>query len=163
MIITTQKFGDLEIPENKIITMEKPILGFEHLKQYCLVEREDSEPFLWYQAIDDPSISFLVVNPLLFYPDFRIEVNPREIEELRVNDIATIETYAIVTIPKEARMMSLNLQGPILINTETCLAKQLIMVNSQYRVKHYVLRDMEKQEEKTRRSEKESIKTAVPV
>jgi flagellar assembly factor FliW len=163
MIISTQKFGDLEIPEDKIIRMEKPILGFEHLKKYCLVERDDCEPFLWYQAVDDPNISFLVVNPLLFYPDFRIEVNPREIEELRVRDVATVETYAIVTVPKDPQKMSLNLQGPILINTETCLAKQLIMVNSQYLVKHYVLQDLEKQTEKSGEEEEETIKTAVPV
>jgi flagellar assembly factor FliW len=159
MKISTIKFGDLEIPENNIINMEKPILGFEHLKKYCLIEREDCEPFLWFQSIEEPSVSFLVVNPIIFYPDYRIEVNPKEIEELQVHDVRKVETYVIVTIPQEPTQLSVNLQGPILINTETCLAKQLVMVNSSYHVKHFILNDLDKA-----MVEKEEVaEVAVPV
>jgi flagellar assembly factor FliW len=140
MIISTLRFGELEIPDDKIIAMEKPVLGFEQLKKYCLVEREDCEPFLWFQSLEDPAIAFLVVNPVIFYPDYRIEVNPKEIEELLVNDVRTVETYVIVTVPQDPQRISINLQGPILINTDSRLAKQLVMVNSDYRVKHYILK-----------------------
>jgi len=143
MIISTIRFGDLKIPSDKIITMEKPILGFEQLKQYCIIEREDCEPFLWYQSVEDPAVAFLIVNPIIFYPDYRIEVNPKEIEELLVSDVKTIETYVIVTIPNDPHRMSVNLQGPILINTKSRLAKQLVMVNSNYRVKHFLLKSLE--------------------
>jgi flagellar assembly factor FliW len=140
MIISTLRFGELEIPDDKIITMEKPVLGFEQLKKYCLVEREDCEPFLWFQSLEDPAIAFLVINPVIFYPDYRIEVNPKEIEELLVDDVKAVETYVIVTLPQDPQRISINLQGPILINTDSRLAKQLVMVNSDYRVKHYILK-----------------------
>jgi len=143
MKVTTLRFGELEIPDDKIIVMSKPILGFENLKRYCLIEREDCEPFLWYQSIDDPASAFPVVNPLLFCPEYRIEVNPREVEELKIRDVKSVETYAIVTITPDPNNMSINLQGPILINTETCLAKQLILVNSGYEIKYYVMRQGE--------------------
>jgi len=143
MIISTLRFGELEVPGDKIITMEKPVLGFEQLKQYCIVERDDCEPFLWFQSLEDPAIAFLIVNPVIFYPDYRIEVNPKEIEELLVNDVKTIETYVIVTVPQDPQRMSINLQGPILINTESRLAKQLVMVNSEYRVKHFIMKSTE--------------------
>ncbi len=146
MKITSLRFGTLEIPEDKIISMPKPILGFEQLTRYCIIEREDSEPFLWYQSVEDPSVAFIVVNPLFFYPDYRIEVNPKEIEELKVSDVRAVETYVIVTIPTDPRNMTANLQGPILINTETRLAKQMILVNSDYRVKHFILGQTERDE-----------------
>ncbi len=146
MKIRTIRFGELEIPDEKIITMSKPILGFENLKRYCLIEREDCEPFLWYQSIEDPAAAFPVVNPLLFCPDYKIEVNPREIEELHIRDVKSVETYTIVTIPADPANMTINLQGPILINTETCLAKQLVLVNSGYDVKYYVMRGTSKQD-----------------
>lgn len=146
MKITSLRFGTLEIPEDKIISMPKPILGFEQLTRYCIIEREDSEPFLWYQSVEDPSVAFIVVNPLFFFPDYRIEVNPKEIEELRVSDVRSVETYVIVTIPADPRNMTANLQGPILINTETRLAKQMILVNSDYRVKHFILGQTERDE-----------------
>lgn len=146
MKIRTIRFGELEIPDEKIITMSKPILGFENLKRYCLIERKDCEPFLWYQSIEDPAAAFPVVNPLLFFPDYKIEVNPREIEELHIRDVKSVETYTIVTIPADPANMTINLQGPILINTETCLAKQLVLVNSGYDVKYYVMRGTSKQD-----------------
>ena len=133
MKITSLRFGTLEIPEDKIISMPKPILGFEQLTRYCIIEREDSEPFLWYQSVEDPSVAFIVVNP-------------KEIEELRVSDVRSVETYVIVTIPADPRNMTANLQGPILINTETRLAKQMILVNSDYRVKHFILGQTERDE-----------------
>jgi len=138
MQISTLRFGPLDIPEDNIISMPKPILGFEHLTRYCILEREDSEPFLWFQSVEDPAVAFIVVNPLFFYPEYRIEVNPKEIEELKVSDVRAVETYVIVTIPSDPRNMTANLQGPILINTETRLAKQMILVNSDYRVKHFI-------------------------
>jgi flagellar assembly factor FliW len=139
MHITTLRFGELEIPEEKMIEMPKPVLGFEHLKKYCLIEREDSEPFLWFQSLEDPATAFIVVNPLFFFPDYRIEINPKEIEELHVNNVRDVETYVIVTVPPDPVKMTVNLQGPLLINTETRLAKQLILVNSDYGVKHSLL------------------------
>ncbi len=143
MKISTLKFGELDVPETKIITMVKPILGFENLRRYVIVEREDSEPFLWFQSADDPGVVFIIVNPLYFYPEYRIEVNPKEVEELRINDVKAVETYVIVTIPGDPSRMTANLQGPVLINTESRLAKQLVMAGSEYGVKHYLLTDFD--------------------
>ncbi len=141
MRITTLRFGEIEIPDDKIIHMAKPVLGFEQLKDFCIIEGDDFEPFLWFQSIDEPTVAFIIVNPLLFYHNYRIEVNPREIEELRVADVKTVETYVIVSIPADPQKMSINLQGPILINTRTRLAKQLVLVNTEYEVKHYIIDD----------------------
>jgi flagellar assembly factor FliW len=136
MILSTQRFGEVSIPDGKIITMPKPVLGFEHLKRYCIIERDDCEPFLWFQSIDDPGVAFMIVNPIVFCSDYRIEVNPRELDELKIGDVREVETYAIVTVPANPAEISINLQGPLIINTRNRLAKQLVLVNSSYRVRH---------------------------
>ncbi len=139
MRITTLRFGELEIPDDKIIHMAKPVLGFEQLKKFCIIEGEDFEPFLWFQSVEEPSVAFIIINPIFFYPDYHIEVNPKEIEELDVGDVKTVETYVIVSIPPDPKKMSINLQGPILINTQTKKAKQLVLVNSKYKVINYMI------------------------
>ncbi len=148
MIVKSQKLGELEVPEDKLIVMERPILGFENLREFCLIEIEEIMPFLWFQSIQEPSISFLVVNPIVFFPGYHIEINPKEIAELEVARVASIETYVIVTLNKNPELITANLQGPILINTENNLAKQLILVNSDYKVKHSLLKAMEEVPEK---------------
>ena len=136
MIVETVRFGPLEVPDDKLITMERPILGFESLARFCLIEREDLKPFYWMQSTQEPSVAFLVVNPRVFFPDYHIEVNRKEIAELKVDRVQSVETYVVVTLNEDAEQISANLQGPILINTESNLAKQLVLVNSEYKVKH---------------------------
>ena len=137
--VNTHRFGSMEIPEEKIITMERPVLGFEQLSRFCLVESPEVAPFIWLQSCEDPAVSFLIVNPVLLFPNYRIEVNSKEIAELRIARVESVETYAIVTLAEDPNQVSVNLQGPILINTENNLAKQLVLVNSQYQVRHRIL------------------------
>ena len=138
MKIESVRFGQLDIPEKKLIRMQKPILGFEQLTTYCLVEKSEFLPFLWLQSVEDPALAFVVINPVILFPDYRIEVHSKEIAELKVQRVEDVETYVIVTIPQDPTRMSANLQGPILINTENTRAKQLVLVNSDYHVCHYV-------------------------
>lgn len=142
-VVQSLKFGTLEVPEDKIIYMERPVLGFEHLKSFCLVEIPELRPFLWLQSTEDTAVAFLVVNPVVFFPQYRIEVNPKEIAELRIARVENVETYVIVTTPEDPVQVSANLQGPILINTENNLAKQLVLVNSQYQVRHMLIETTE--------------------
>ena len=138
MIINSHRFGTLEVPEDKIITMERPILGFERLRHFCLMEMTELAPFHWMQSTEDPTVAFLVMNPVIFFPDYRIEINSQEIAELGVTDPTSIETYVILTIRKNASDISANLQGPILINTANNKGKQLVLVNSRYQVQHSI-------------------------
>lgn len=149
MKVKTERFGELEISEDLIITMTKPILGFEHLNQYIIVETDDFEPFKWFQSIEDPGAAFVIINPLHFFHDYTVEVNPKEIEELNVGKVEDVLTYAIVTIPQDYTKMTANLQGPVLINSVTRLAKQLVMVNSHYKVKHHMFEAVKDQEKRS--------------
>jgi flagellar assembly factor FliW len=139
MTIQTYRFGPLEIPESKIITMERPILGFERLHSFCLVEMDELTPFMWLQSTEDPNVAFMVMNPVTLFPDYHIHINSMEIAELEVADVRAVETYVVVTFADRPEDISANLQGPILINTLNNKAKQLVLVNSQYHVKHLLL------------------------
>ena len=139
MIIDSIRFGQLEIPDDKVITMKRPILGFEHLSRFCLVEREEMAPFHWLHSIKDSATAFIVLNPVILMKDYRIEVNPKEIAELEITNLEAVETYVVVTVPDDPSQMSANLQGPILINSDNGYAKQLVLVNSDYKVKHMIM------------------------
>ena len=149
--VNTLRFGVVKVPDDKLITMERPILGFEQLTSFCLIDVAELAPFLWLQSTDDPAVAFLVVNPCVFYPSYRIEINPKEIAELRVAKPQNIETYVIVSLADDPSNISVNLQGPILINTENSLAKQLVLVNSQYQVRHFLYEALETPPARTQR------------
>lgn len=154
MTINTLRFGPIQIPEDKVIYMERPVLGFENLTTFCLIERDDMAPMMWLQSMEDPSVAFLVVNPRYLYQDYRVEVNSNEIAELRVAKAESVETYVIITLGDDPRQTSVNLQGPVLINTENNLAKQLVLVNSEYTVRHYLFADQTVDQRHERRQER---------
>jgi len=135
MEVRSSRFGLIQVPPDKIVTMEKPVLGFESLKTFCLIEREEYRPFVWMQSADQPEVAFVLANPLIFFPDFHIEVHSKEIAELGVTNASSVETWVIIAIPENPREMSANLQGPIIINVENRKAKQLVLVNSEYSVR----------------------------
>jgi len=139
MNILTHRFGRLEIPDSKVIIMERPILGFERLSRFCLIEMDELAPFMWLQSTEDPKVAFMVINPVTLFPEYRICINSMEIAELEVADLRAVETYVVVTFADRPEDISANLQGPIIINTLNNKGKQLVLVNSQYRVRHSLM------------------------
>jgi len=156
MKIVTLRFGELEIPEDKIIEFPKGLLGFEQFHKYIILQRQDSEPFSWLQCLEDPNLAFVITNPAFFFPSYKIEMHMKELEDIEVNERSSIETYVIITIPKDISQMSANLQGPILINTDVGLGKQIVLVNGPYTIQHYIVDELEKRACK-KKKKKESI------
>ena len=148
MKIVTLRFGELEIPEEKIIDFPKGLLGFEQFHKYVVLQREDSEPFQWLQSLDDPNLAFVIVNPIFFFPNYKIELHIKELADIGVSEESDVETFVIVTIPKDIARMSANLQGPLLVNTDRGLGKQVVFVNGPYTISHNVIDELNKRVDK---------------
>jgi flagellar assembly factor FliW len=138
MFLETRQFGPIEITEDDIIRFPRGILGFEELEQYVIIDHADSQPFRWLQCVDAPDLAFVVVNPVIFFPNYRVEVHAKEVADIGVADPHDVEILVIVTIPNQIEQMAANLQGPILINATNRTAKQLVLTNSEYNVQHSI-------------------------
>ena len=71
-VVESIRFGTLEVPDDKTIYMERPILGFEQLKTFCLVELPELSPFLCMQSTEDPAVTFFVVKKIVLYNRYTI-------------------------------------------------------------------------------------------
>ena len=138
--ITTLRFGGLTVLPRQVITLPKGLLGFESGRRYVILDTPDSEPFRWFQSLDDSTLAFVIVNPLFFFPDYHIDVDRRELDELEIADAAAVVTYVICSVPGgDLSQISANLQGPIVLNTTNNLAKQLVLSNGPYTTRHLIL------------------------
>jgi len=142
MKITTLRFGELDIPEENIIEFPKGLIGFEQFKKYVLLEREDSDPFVWLQSLEDPNLAFVVINPVIFFKNYKIEIHYKELEDIAVRSLDRIEVYSVVTIPEDIMKMSINLLGPLGINLDNNRAKQLVLGNSSYTIQHFIMDEL---------------------
>jgi flagellar assembly factor FliW len=142
--VTTTRFGELKTDDGHIVDFPKGLLGFENQRRYALISRPESHPFVHLQSMDDPGLAFVVVNPRLFFPHYKVEIDPREIAELSTTDMGRIETWVIVTVPEDRSRMSANLQGPILVNRANNRAKQVVLVHGPYTTRHYLMDELQK-------------------
>lgn len=133
MIIQTTRFGEIEVQEEMMITFPDGILGFMDSKKYVLIDHGQDSPVRWLQAISDPDLAFVVMDPFLFKPDYNASVPPEEVAPLGAQDIRHLLLLTIITIPSgQPEQMTANLKGPIVINLENRLAKQVVLYDSVY-------------------------------
>ncbi|MFH2056820.1 MAG: flagellar assembly protein FliW [bacterium] len=139
MRIETLQFGTMEIEAQELIEFPRGLLGFESYRRFVLIEKEDCQPFQWLQSVEAADLALVVVNPKAFFPDYRVKLHAREVADISATDPEQVEILCIVTIPAEIEKMSVNLQGPLLVNRLNNTAKQIVLTDSEYTVQHFVV------------------------
>ena len=115
------------------------LLGFEKMKDYLLIANPAEEPFGWLQVKGDTSLAFVVINPFLIVPDYRPDIPQADVDFLGINDPEDAMLLNIVTVHKQGHA-TMNLKGPIVINRNTGVGKQVVISNgAEYSVQHPLL------------------------
>lgn len=139
MKINTKIFGEIEIADEKIVIFENGIIGFPEMKRFALLhdeERGTDVGIRFLQSLDEPAFAMPVMNPLIVRPDYDPQVDDQLLAELGEINADNLLVLVTVSIPGELQKMSVNLQGPIVINVEQHKACQIIVDNSDYPVKY---------------------------
>lgn len=138
MKINTRIFGEIEIADEKIITFDNGIIGFPDMKRFTLLHDEEKGTGVgirFLQSIDEPAFAMPVMDPLIVKPDYDPEVEDELL--LSAGNLNEENVLVLVTasIPSDLTKMSVNLQGPIVINVDEHKACQIIVDGSLYPVK----------------------------
>ena len=140
--VNTDRFGELEIDEKRIITFAEGIPAFETEHEFIILPYDEESPYYFMQSLTKPSLAFLLTIPELFFADYSAEIDDTTIEELGIEDREKILVYTLLTIPNgSVRYMTANLLAPIVINVANMKAKQIVMDKSNYTTKHRLFPD----------------------
>ena len=138
MRIKTSRFGTLEVDESRFINFERGILGFPDTVAYGLVQTGEESAFYWLQAIDREDLAFVVCDPRLFVHDYRAPVKAEDLAPIGLTDPERAQVFIIVN--KTDDMLTGNLQGPLVVNVETCQARQLVLSDKRFSTRHPLMR-----------------------
>ncbi len=137
--VETRKFGSIEVDEDKVINIPTGLPGFPGKDKFVLLEKEEARPFCWLQCVDDPEIALIVINPMLFKPDYNVDLS-NAYKALSWEDNGNnIAMFVVVNIWGEPRRVTANLIGPIVINTAMNEAAQIVLHDTPYSVEHQVM------------------------
>ena len=140
MLVKTKFFGEVDLPEEKIITLDRGLIGLADYKRYTILydcEKEDAN-ICWFQSVEEPTLALPIIKPWIVKEDY----NPIVEDEL-LNHIGELTEDNLVlllamTVPQDIKEMSVNLKAPIIINADTRKGAQIICENQDYEVKHKV-------------------------
>jgi flagellar assembly factor FliW len=133
--IISGKLGEVEYQEKDIITLSAPMLGFPDLNDFVLISNEKSYPFLWFQSVQDANICFILVEPEIFFPEYKPEINKRDLKILTIEDGTNVKLFGIVVVPDQPKNATVNLRAPLTVNMEKKLAKQVILEDDKWQIK----------------------------
>lgn len=122
------------------IIFKKGILGFEYLKEYRFGEIEDNQVFKEITSIDEENIGFILISPFEIDSTYDIKIDNNTIEELKIKKPEDILLYSIVTLNESIENSTVNLMAPIVINTKNNIAKQVVLQEEKYKIKHPLIR-----------------------
>lgn len=141
MLIQTKYFGEIDLAEEKIVTLERGLFGFEEFKKYTILydcEKKDGANISWFQSVDEPTLALPVINPLLVKEDYNPVVEDELLSGMGEVTEENLVILLTMTVPADIREMSVNLKAPIIINADTRKGAQLIVENQDYEVKYKI-------------------------
>jgi flagellar assembly factor FliW len=134
--VMTTRFGEIEIDNDKIIEMPDGMVGFTE-KRFILLLPDNNGQFFWLQSVDNPALAFVVTDPTAFVQGYEVALTPDEYGRLKLSpEAAEVILLAVTTISNEAKNITINLQGPIVVNPANMTAKQIVLENWKYGVRH---------------------------
>ena len=117
------------------IDFPQGLFGFENCKKFTLTESE-YKPFCWLQSEDDKTLSFLVVNPFIFFDDYELDIDDASLQSIDVKTPGDVVVLTIITIPGNGEKLTANLQGPLVINKINNTGMQVILSDPNWTTKH---------------------------
>lgn len=125
--------GRQRTPTERIFHFEHGLIGFPDCRRYALFPTARRELF-WLQGVDEPALTFLVVDPFAVVDEFTVELEGESCPTDADPDRLSI--LAIVTLPRTPdEPATANLQGLVILDAERREGHQVVLPDSPYGVR----------------------------
>jgi flagellar assembly factor FliW len=138
----TSRFGPVTVDDGSVVSFTAPILGFDDLTDYVLLDHAEDSPFKWLQSAQEPDLAFVVTNPKYFNIDYEFELPEDACQKLGLTRGEDAIVLTIVNIPADTpKAMTANLLGPVIINQANHKAMQVVLSDVPFSTKTRLLPD----------------------
>ncbi len=135
--INSVKFGELQVKEENVFNFVLPIIGFNELTKYTIVDYKPDSPFKWLQSMEDMELAFPVTLCSFFGIDYKFDIPDEEAEKLGIDDASDVFVCNIANIPSSnPQGATINMLAPIVINLKNKKAMQIILKNTDFQVRY---------------------------
>jgi flagellar assembly factor FliW len=133
--IVTTRFGLIQASETDLIRIPEGLVGFRQFTQFVQFPDPVAAGLWWLQSLTAPELAFGMVAPPLALSDYKVELRPGDRTALELDDERSALVYVILN-RGEGGGLTVNLQGPLVINPVRRLGRQLVLTSSRYAVRY---------------------------
>ena len=133
MNIVTTRFGLIQVPDSDLLRVPEGLVGFRSFTQFVQWPDPKVAGLSWLQSATQPDLAFALVPPPLAVSDYRVELRPGDRAALELDDERSALVYVILNRGEGG--LTVNLQGPLVINPVRRLGRQLVLTSSRYAVR----------------------------
>lgn len=127
VLLTTTRFGVLEVPAIQVFACPEGIPGFGDLGGLAVLPVDGDALFVWLHSTVLAEVAFLAVNPWPFFIDYDIEIPDRYGHDLGIEDPADVVVFCLARPDQERRRFLVNLLAPIVGSTVTARMRQITL------------------------------------
>jgi flagellar assembly factor FliW len=118
--------------DGTLLTFPRGLVGFPDLKLFRLFEPKDAYPLKFLQSTESQAVSFVCVDPACIKKDYEVPLGEEEAEALHLESPEEAMVLTLVVIPEDARQMTTNLAGPLVLNIKTRTGFQIVLNSDKY-------------------------------
>ena len=147
MLVKTRHFGEINLDEEKVLTFDDGLIGFEDCKRYTILynnEEGGNNTISWLQSLDAPELALPVISPLSVLSDYNPIVEDEVLKPLGDLTEENIIILLTLSVPSDITKMSANLKAPLVINADTKKGCQIIAENPDYVIKYNIYEQAKK-------------------
>jgi flagellar assembly factor FliW len=115
------------VPDIPAIELVHPLPGFPDKRRFALVQLDDDGVLCQLRSLEDPSLRFLVMSPVPFFPDYAPEVGDDVVEDLQISSAEDVIVLLVLNAGDSLDTTTANLMAPVVVNTATMRASQVIL------------------------------------
>ncbi|GEP40220.1 hypothetical protein NPS01_38830 [Nocardioides psychrotolerans] len=125
------------MPDIPVIELVQPLPGFPDLRQFALVQLDSvggseagsgaASVLCALRSLEDPDLRFLVLPPSAFFPDYAPVVDDATVAELEITSADDVLVLVVLNAGDSLGSTTANLAAPVLVNTVTRKARQVIL------------------------------------
>jgi len=125
--------------EDRRIRLPAGMIGLPDVTEFQLWRSEASGPIMWLRGVGPQRLSFPVVEPGPLVSDYTLELSDSDAEFLGIKSAADKPLVLTVLTVKSLnpQKVTVNLVGPVVVNRQTLIGKQVVLANyERYSVEH---------------------------
>ena len=142
MKLNTVRFGEIEIEEDRIFNFAMPIIGFDMLHKFIILDPNKETLFKWLQSVEDPTLAFPVISVSALDLDYTIDQPDNVVEVLNITNVESLLVMNITSIPQDnPKGTTINLLAPLIFNLDNQTAAQVVLSGSGYDISYPMFKE----------------------